>query len=62
MEGESLDDGRRGGDPADAGAGGEGFGEGVETEDAAGGVEGEVGGEERGKEGRVRLFFGGGCC
>ena len=59
MVDESLDDGSRGGDPADAGAGGEGFGEGVETEDAAGSVEGEVGGEEGGEERRVGWSFGG---
>jgi len=39
-----------GGDPADAGAGGDYFGEGVDADDAAGCVEGEEGGDEAGEE------------
>jgi len=49
-----------GGDPADAGAGGDDFGEGVDADDAPGCVKGEEGGDEGGEEVGVGCWGGGG--
>ncbi len=50
---DAFDQGGLGGDPAETAARGDGFGKGVEADDAALGVDGEVGGHERVEEGEA---------